>query len=166
MAIQETRILKEQQSLMVAQQSASVLPYVTSNKRFELRRDTAVRVTYNVVNTGVGPALLSNLTITLDGEAVRADSLATVIQRTHPAMAATQVLSNTMVEGILPVDADVGLFTLEFDLRRTDFGAVTRFMDHVRVDICYCSVYGNCWTYHPDGWNQRTEDCRPPIQIE
>ncbi|PHL00305.1 hypothetical protein CGL56_04530 [Neolewinella marina] len=151
---------------MVAQQSASVLPYVNTNKQFELRSDTAVRVALSVVNSGVGPALVSEMRLTLDDRPVRADSLAAAIRERYPEVAATQVRSNTMEAGVLPVDADVVLATLEFDLRRAGFAAVSGVMDRVRVDICYCNVYGSCWKYREEGWNEATDDCPAPMQIQ
>ncbi|MBB4079835.1 hypothetical protein GGR28_002462 [Lewinella aquimaris] len=164
-AVRETQILQEQQALMDAQKSASVLPYVNSDKRFEIRGDTITRVTMTVINTGVGPALLSKLSITLDGDPVSAASLEDRINERYPGMAMTQLFSNTIDGGILPVGEEVALFTLRFDLREMDFTTVTQFMGRVKVEICYCSVYGACWNYRETGWNERSTDCSLPVQV-
>ena len=29
----------------------------------------------------------------------------------------------------------------------------------IEVDLCYCSVYGECWTYVKDEWARPTATC-------
>ncbi len=105
-SVRETQILYEQQAVMVAEKSASVLPYVSVKKIADVRGDTAVHLSLNIVKDGIGPALLNTLSLKFKGRLVRADSLAAAVAESG--FTVRQLLSNNKDLGILPVNSEPG----------------------------------------------------------
>lgn len=136
------------------QQRASVWPYVTQgNSGLGGGFHRLVR------NAGVGPALVRSFRIRVDDKPVRSwgevvDALgvpatATTRRWTYSSIGRGTVLTPGETLEILTISDSVG--ALEFFRR----------VDHMESVICYCSLYGECWSDSSEKDEPRAVDACP-----
>lgn len=146
------------QTYVIRQQfSATVWPYVTfttsssRNNYFEL----------DVSNAGIGPALVRDATIMRDGKAIDVASHPTANPALFFAVEPERVAANrdeskpgvhgnsnltvtSLVRGdVLPAGATLKLLRADGRFLANRIIADVR---HVDLQVCYCSLLGNCWT--------------------
>lgn len=138
-----------------AQFSATVWPYLS----FDVNNDTAASsFSLGVRNVGLGPAIVRNTVVTLDGSPVGPGStgnpIETAIDRAiqnavvaesrrhqHGLMHATT--SSLGAGDVVPADSATTLMRVQGpDVYKN----VMALRPRVDVTICYCSVLGRCWT--------------------
>ncbi len=139
----EARILKEQQEIMFSQQKASVWPYLLTDIQVEL--SDAFSITYSVANKGIGPTKISEAQLFLNGEE-QPDyvSLFRALRMLFPDTA-NLTLSLGALEGeVLSADEQRDVIVI----RSSRFDGDLELMERLELDyqICYCSIYDDCWT--------------------
>ncbi|MGF1461882.1 MAG: hypothetical protein ACFB2Z_01705 [Maricaulaceae bacterium] len=136
-----------------ADQQASVWPYLQIGASY-----SSDGFALEAVNKGVGPALVRDLRVTLDGEPVIdwINLLDRVLGEGHGidygVLRATDVVSRVVSPG-----EAVTLFALPWnDQTRTLAAASGR----IGLSACYCSVFDRCWTVVPEGADPQPDVCR------
>jgi hypothetical protein len=143
------------QTYVINQQfSATVWPYLS----FSTDSDKHQRFwELDLRNDGLGPALIRNATVTLDGKPVGLGSDNNPLDETfRPALDAAIVeerrnhqhdihtTSSSLGAGdVIPAGTKVTMLRIEGPplVRR-----VAKIVPHVDVAFCYCSLLGQCWT--------------------
>ncbi len=137
---------------MVAQKEASVWPRIfvarnTGHEKFEIM----------VRNAGVGPALIKNVEVTVDGVIIKNwDDAINRIAPNEMNSRSQSILTNyVLVPGgtIEPI----GLKGQVAELFRAD-------TKRVRLKVCYCSIYEKCWVI--DESVKRTAGFAIPFEVE
>lgn len=128
------------------QQYAAVWPYVEphveySNHSFELL----------IQNKGTGPAIIKQVSMTLDGHAVKdyQQFIKELLRQDKFTSMSISAPKNSVLsagEKVLFLSATIpdSLLISNID-----------FHQRVKLEVCYCSIFGDCWTYR-DG---EVEDC-------
>jgi hypothetical protein len=169
LAYRETSILgeqqllaQEQQQLALDQKAANVWPYISISFEFGQSSDTTMDLQFDIINDGVGPALISETYLLLDGERIEIDSIAAAVQHAYPQLRPELTYYSRFEDGILrPADL-TSLFTLRFQENNPMRSVVTELADRLDLYCCYCSVYGECWRFVKGGWAEPTKECVIP----
>ncbi|MFL6519820.1 MAG: hypothetical protein ACJ8NS_06340 [Chthoniobacterales bacterium] len=132
-----------------------ILEYSTSNEP---------KISFQVDNKGVGPAIVRNVIVRVDGEPVRNWEVA--LQKligpgqykfTQSSISGHVFSAAESMTVLVPHDFDGGPLDSEkaAPLRK----ALDKERQRVEVEICYCSTLGECWTLHrfPNGGSTTTE---------
>jgi len=149
-SIIETNIMYEQRQEERTYQRANVWPSLA----FRPDRDNSLHRFY-LVNNGVGPAIIKSFNISVGGKTV--DSWEEAINSMY---GSTDVLKQSfgIANGMVhPAGKIIPLMTVESE----------GFYAHpteLRVSVCYCSVYEDCWVQHVFGVAKKIEQC--PIVSE
>jgi hypothetical protein len=131
-----------------------ILAYSTSN-------DPKIRFTLD--NKGVGPAIIRNVIVRIDGEPVRNWQAALrkllgpgEYKFTQSTITGHVLAAGESMEVMVPHDSDGGPLT--FNKSGALWTAFDKERGRVAIEICYCSTLGECWTLRsgPDG-NSTTE---------
>lgn len=146
------------QTYVIRQQfSATVWPYLT----FTTRSSTDNYFELDLGNAGIGPALIRSASVTRDGKPIDVASNPTASPAISVAIAPDQAeaksdelrakfhgKASTTVSSIVRGDVVPAGSTLQ--LLRVDGKFLTRRLladaRHLDLQICYCSLLGNCWT--------------------
>jgi hypothetical protein len=134
-----------QTRLMQTQARASVWPYVKIGFAYSDRGDNK-GFDIHVDNDGVGPALVRSVQVSLDGTPLPSwnDAFARIM--THgTAFAHLQGLSGAVIP------PNTNRETTIRAIRIDDAGQSAKFYearDRFKIDICYCSIYDDCWIAH------------------
>ncbi len=141
-SIYEARILKEQQALMQDQQKAAVWPYVEPFIRYNF--DSSTGVTFSINNKGVGPARIEQTRLSINGEKISEyQQVIQIIQNHLPANTGFNI-SYSSPGGVLSADEEKTFLSI-IGPRFPDAQKVLSELK-VSFEICYCSIYGDCWT--------------------
>jgi hypothetical protein len=139
-----------QARIMQSQLHASVWPYVewgtTNYKKFEII----------VQNKGIGPALVKNLQMKIDGKKISgyAELLDSLFgKKRQKYFFITSYLNRRVLaagEIVKPIQVEGSLFATKIDsaLRKHNF----------ELEICYCSIYNDCWK--TNGLEVVESDCK------
>ncbi len=121
------------------QQRAAVWPYVQISSSY-----TDAGFALNLINKGVGPALMADVAITYDG--VRVDDLDTLIADTlgpDDAFSYDVYSTSNPKSGVVAKGETVRLFGVPWEPRTQKL--MTLWSDRVDVTACYCSINDDCW---------------------
>lgn len=136
-----------QTRVMQSQARASVWPYLAIGASFFDQGEKA-GFRLNVSNHGVGPALIKSVRMAVDGKpVVNWDSyLKATIDRSRDQ---TQQVIFSSFSAVLPPDSNRET-TIEAITLKSPEDAAKAYaaMSRLKLDICYCSVYDDCWTAH------------------
>ena len=126
------------QSRVVAQQlSAQVWPYLSFSTTYDPRF-----VAFEVVNDGLGPAIIYSTVITVDGKPYASPPQALKALLGHVPGRVMSQLSGLSPGSVIRAGSSVRLFRLDAPgIARVFGGAANR----VELRVCYCSLLGNCW---------------------
>ncbi|WP_257385616.1 hypothetical protein [Tahibacter caeni] len=131
-----------QTRLMQSQARAAVWPYLAQGSTYAADDDAGSFV-WLVENNGVGPARIKSVALTLDGKPMRNwnEALAALGVSGKTQLSLTR-LSGEVIPPSLNRETGIPLIRVDGrDIARLLQGAQSRF----RLDVCYCSVYGDCW---------------------
>jgi hypothetical protein len=134
-----------QTRLMQAQARASVWPYVKIGFGYAESGESA-GFNIHIQNNGVGPAIVKSVRVFLDDKPLHGwlDAYPILLGHGegHPKL---EGLSGVVIPPSTNRETDVHAIRIgEPDQAAKFFDAVDRF----KIDICYCSVYDECWTAH------------------
>lgn len=147
-----------QTRLMQSQARASVWPYLAIGYTYTNNADTNGFI-WTIDNNGVGPALVQSAVLTLDGKSMRNwnEVIAALGSAGRPSMATT-----SFAGAVIPPNTNRE--TTVAAIRVHDRELATAFKDAIgrfRMDICYCSVYDECWIAHWQQWRVETVERCP-----
>ena len=141
-----------QTRLMQTQARASVWPYVVIGFNYA---DSGERQGFelHVENNGVGPAVVQSTLVKLDGKPVKHwEEVVGALKERHEgesAQASLAGLHGIVIPPSTNRDTDVpAIHTTDAALGKALYEARER----LSIDICYCSIYDDCWIAH---WLQR-----------
>ena len=147
--IYQTRVIGDQFA-------ATIWPYLSVGETYDVNGETI-----EVINDGVGPALVRSAQLTVDGRVVpawndylkalaRDPTLRAIFLRTQAAVLAGQgrqrdedELDRAVVDPSTRRIANVAENLAAF---QSAFGAIVK--HSLTLDFCYCSLNGSCWTLH------------------
>lgn len=147
-----------QTRLMQSQARASVWPYLTIGYTYANNVDTNGFI-WTIDNNGVGPARVQSTTLSLDGKPMRnwGEVLAALGTSKPPSMATTSFAGSV-------IPPNTNRETTVAAIRVHDRELATSFKDAIErfhMDICYCSVYDECWIAHWQQWRADAVDRCP-----
>ena len=136
-----------QTRLMQTQARASVWPYLDIGFGYDDKGDTA-GFELHVQNNGVGPALVRSVQVSFDDKPMQhwSDVISLVMDEQHKHGSSHSKLSglhNVVIPPSLNRETDVVAIRIdEPDVAKAVYDARER----LKMDICYCSIYDDCWT--------------------
>ncbi|HVX42102.1 MAG TPA: hypothetical protein VHB25_21255 [Gemmatimonadaceae bacterium] len=131
-----------QSKLMRDQAKAAVWPYLILGSS---NNDGYARIIQNV---GLGPAVIKTFEVYVKGNPVHTWSEAAESLGIHPSWKGAKM--TTVERGIvIPVNATVELMQVTDSVDARQFRA---HRDSISTRICYCSLYGDCWTAGEGGY--------------
>lgn len=127
-----------QSSLMKTQQKMSVWPHVT----LSISRSLDL-LTLDIVNKGVGPAIINNMRIEVDGKPV--DGIAGLMDMVPDSLQSAYVYSSIYPGQVLMAGESVRIFENQHP---PTIQCLLEWMqgNKMNIKICYCSVYDDCWS--------------------
>lgn len=163
-SMQETAIMNQQHELMAEQKAASAWPYLDNETDIEYQ-DSTITISYSIVNKGIGPAIVGGVKIFYEDQEIEVYSVGQIISQYVPGVAIQQTQSYKIDNSVLAPNDFKRLITLVAERKQEFYNALPRIEKIFRVEFCYCSIYGDCWTFPQDGWPQPTQDCEIDVYI-
>ena len=164
-SVVEAMIMKDQQTIMHEQKSASVWPYVIPSKSLSADQvGQVIQVKYT--NNGVGPALMGLSSISYNGKPIKRDQLSGLISQDLSGYNVVQT-TNVNSEGTVIAAEEEYIFVeikvigMKMDLE--GLNAVSQVLSQISVEYCYCSIYQDCWMSSTEGSPIRTTHCNTKI---
>lgn len=142
-----------QTRLMQTQARASVWPYVVIGYNYG---DSGDRPGFDlhVENNGVGPAIVRSVQVRLDDKPVRhwTDVMGDLVGHGITVRADFAGLSGSVIPPSTNRQTAISaVYISDAAVAKTFYEAV----DRLAVDICYCSIYDDCWIAH---WQSRRSE--------
>ncbi len=134
-----------QTRLMQTQARASVWPHLEVGYTYNSNVDENGFI-WRIDNNGVGPARIETVTLTLDGKPMQ--NWPQVLQALG--FKGERRVSTTSLAGeVIPpsLNRETAIETIRVNERETAL-VFKNAVDRFRMDICYCSVYDDCWVAH------------------
>jgi hypothetical protein len=122
---------------------SSVWPYVLYDTSDATDTGTP-RLAYDVINQGVGPAIVRSFALAYDGKYV--GSLRELMALCCQARPLTGIFASTVADRVIQAHETVTFiqgFPDRADLKTYEMLSAAR--KHVTIRMCYCSVLGECW---------------------
>lgn len=138
-----------QTRLMQSQARAGVWPYLAIGYTYSSNVDTNAYL-WTIDNNGVGPARVQSVKLSLDGKPMRNwdEVLSALGTPKRPNMATTSFAGAVIPPNTNRETTIAAIRVHDRELATLFKNAIERF----RMDICYCSVYDDCWTAHWQQW--------------
>jgi len=149
-----------QTSVVGNQLSASVWPYVSIANTY-----SPGSLGLGLDNDGLGPALVRNVTLTIDGKPLtswrRAIAVLVLPKQTKRARAGVDE-SDVGPGSVIRPGASLSLIRVQSPL--IDSALTATLARRVELTVCYCSILQQCWTVNESrtGQPQAVHDCGPP----
>jgi hypothetical protein len=134
-----------QTRLMQSQARASVWPHLSIGYTYNTNVDENGFI-WSIDNNGVGPARIERIAVTLDGKPMKTWKDVLLALGFHGEMrVSTTSFSGDVIPPSLNRETAIAAIRINTaDAAATFKAAVPRFT----MDICYCSVYDDCWVAH------------------
>ncbi len=149
-SIYEANIMKEQQEIMISQQKASVWPYVDGNITYNYGEQ--FKITYSLVNKGVGPAIIKDGVFTIKDTAFQdyEGSILSALQPFVPKSVLEQMNTSISLvsDKVLSPEEEFQILFLQGPRFENDY-EVLKEIDF-EYKACFCSIYDECWQLEED----------------
>ena len=134
--------MRDQTQIMQTQSRASVWPLIAIGEN-DTHTAEASLFTWRVDNNGVGPAKIESVVVNLDGKPYRTwKEISAVLAPDRPFHAGQSSINGVVLPPSLNRETTVEMVKLtDPALAKAFFDAQSRF----KIEICYCSVYDDCW---------------------
>ena len=149
-------------SIMRSEQRSSVLPIIELGRSYYAGSDapeSSLRLELHAENVGIGPAVVRDFKVTVDGESYPTWGSAMGALLGRPANVSYG--QSTINGRTLPAGRNVVMFSLRSnELTRELLGEFER----IDFEACYCSVFDECWTTSYQigfGFSEPVEACTP-----
>lgn len=146
-SIYEAQIMREQQSVMVSQQKTSVWPYVKGNTLLSFDSISTVKIILE--NKGIGPALIDQIRLSVNGNPAfdytdLNEKLESVFKDNKFYLSLVSLSDHVLSPGEI-----LEVMTIRFPSFKDDYLVVSEM--EIGYDLCYCSVYDECWKVNTRG---------------
>ena len=135
-----------QTRLMQSQARASVWPFLSIGYTYSSNVDRDAFI-WTVNNNGVGPAKVETVRVTLDGKPMhdwQQILVALGADDTSPSMATSSIGGE-----VIPPNTNRETTIAPIRLNDREVAKLFKAAEHrLGMDICYCSVYDECWVAH------------------
>jgi hypothetical protein len=141
--IYQARVMIRQAEIMQSQQHISVWPYIETLITTMVTSDKPDETYYEIENKGIGPAIVKQVTIKVDGVVMKGNNelFETMIGKTDTLSISTTAVKNRV---IAPGEKIRAFHIIGDDLvKRFAIAFQKKKFEYI---ICYCSVYKECWT--------------------
>ena len=125
--------------LMHEQQRMSVWPYLAFS-----HNNLSDHYTYSLSNEGVGPARIQYVEIRYKGEPIRQWN--ELLEKTYSGKESAGVYSY-LSKRVVPMNTKIDAFQLQLGEPSKAFRLAT---NDARIEVCYCSIYDDCYLYVND----------------
>jgi hypothetical protein len=145
--IYQARVMIRQAEIMQSQQHISVWPYIETLITTMVTSDKPYEAYYEIENKGIGPAIVKQITIKVDGVVMKdnAELFDSMIGKTDTLSISTTAVKNRV---IAPGEKIRAFHIVGDDLvKRFAIAYQKKKFEYI---ICYCSVYNECWTRNQD----------------
>ncbi|GAA0707883.1 hypothetical protein [Dokdonella soli] len=134
-----------QTRLMQGQARASVWPFLSIGYTYSSNTD-ANGFIWTIVNNGVGPAKVESVTLSLDGKPMkRWDDVLAALGAPQDSNSAMSSISGE----VIPPDTNRETTIPAIKINSREAASLFKQAEaRFRMDICYCSVYDECWIAH------------------
>lgn len=141
-SIYEARILKQQQEIMLTQEKTSVWPYLDGQLSYEY--SDKIRIRYTLENKGIGPSKIRRMSLMFNEKQI--DNYIELVDSLNRYFPDTTNLgiSYMPAKGDV-ISADEKIETLFIESKRFPGDLETIRDLQLHFDVCYCSVYDDCW---------------------
>lgn len=163
-AVFESRLLREQQILMMEEKAASVWPYVRTSIKAE-QTDSSYVIAANLMNKGVGPALVGSITTVLDGEIVNSGQLLDRLLEKHPGLTLGPSRLGLSGDFVLSPGEVREVYQFDFRTKNPNPAEMIQLLQSILLESCYCSIYNDCWRLAGEGKQPREEDCDARLEL-
>jgi hypothetical protein len=140
--IYQARVMIRQAEIMQSQQHISVWPYLETLITTMVSGDKPDEAYYEIENKGIGPAIVKQVTIKVDGVVMKGNNelFDSMIGKTDTLDVSTTAVKNRVIASgekirVFHIIGDdlVKKFATAFQKKKFEY------------IICYCSVYNDCW---------------------
>ncbi len=141
-SVYQTGLMQSQTELMQKQSRASVWPYISLGEN-STNRHGEEAFTWRIDNNGVGPAKIESVVVSLDGKPYTTwDKVFAALKPDMPFHGAQSSVNGTVLPPSLNRETTVEMVKpSDPQLAR----AVLEAKDRFQIQVCYCSVYDDCW---------------------
>lgn len=145
---EQQEIMREQQNLLVSQKAASVWPYlqIRPSITYNNEKDNAVYV-FEIVNKGVGPAILGDVEYMFDDKDVESYGLVRELKKKYPDIE-FEYRSNAQIDSLV-ISAGEKIVVNSFEVQNIGEkeNQVEQILNRINFscNMCYCSIYSDCW---------------------
>lgn len=143
--------------IMNAQQETSVWPYLEVKSGIKTDSEKVV-ISTRLINKGVGPSLIRKTDLylkILDLEMSEYDKTIQSLMKEMPANEFRGLSLNADFKGVLSPGEEVLLYELSLGSSTSDYWKYVP-----EFDLCYCSIYNECWALSGDEPNQIEGKCK------
>jgi hypothetical protein len=141
-----------QTRLMQTQARASVWPHLEIGYTYNSNVDENAFL-WRVDNNGVGPARIETVTLALDGKPMRHwQAFIEALGFKGPQRTSTTSIAGEVIPPSLNRETAIEALRVN---QRDLAAALRQGSDRFRMEICYCSVYDDCWIAH---WQKTKPD--------
>jgi len=141
-----------QTRLMQGQARASVWPFLSIGYSYSSNTDTDGFV-WHIDNNGVGPARIEAVSLSLDGKPMKNwVDVMKALGATSPINVSTTSFNGDVIPPSLNRETTIKAIRVH---QREVAALFKSAVDRFKMDVCYCSVYDECWVAH---WQQSKVD--------
>jgi hypothetical protein len=141
--IYQARVMIRQAEIMQSQQHASVWPYLETLTTTVVSDDKPDEAYYELENKGIGPAIVKQVTIKVDGVVMKNNNelFDSMIGKIDTLSVSTTAVKNR----VIAAGEKIRVFHIVGDdlVKRFATAFQKKKFEYI---ICYCSVYNDCWT--------------------
>lgn len=150
------------QTRLMQSQARASWPYLSIGYTYTSGVD-ADAFLWTIDNNGVGPALVQSVSMRLDGKPMRNwnEVLVALGSKQRANMATTSFAGSVIPPSTNRETTISAIRANDHDVAALFKGAIQRF----RMDICYCSVYDDCWVAHWQRWRAEAVDRCPAVDV-
>lgn len=143
-SIYEARILKDQHKIMVSQERNAVWPYVDGHLTYQYT--DKILIEYQLENKGIGPSRIGQSQLRVNDRAVESYSqLSEQLSAYFPDSVEVDLALVDMTNQILSPEEQVQILGIQVSRFKNDIELVRNFT--VSAEVCYCSIYNECWFF-------------------
>jgi hypothetical protein len=141
-SIYEARILKEQQIIMQNQEKTSVWPYIDGQLSYRYAQQ--LEISFDFENKGIGPAKVRKMDLIFNGAVVSDYTvLLDSLDNYFPEEANMGASFQPATGDVLSPGEEVTSLLIQSDRFPGDVQRIRNIA--LQFDLCYCSVYDECW---------------------
>ena len=144
-------------SILETQNNAAVWPYSELYTTYDSQG-----FAIEIANRGIGPARITEVVLKVDGNNPK-DPLdfAAMVAGEDPGFGYDIIKANTISDGVLSAGGTLTLFAVPWTPRTRD--VINSFdIKRLEANICYCSIFGECWRADINQTPRRDTTCQKP----